>query len=89
MVPPWIREDGPAMAPPPSRGGMGLEGATGDKIGSSRLLLSFQRGHARVNVPAVFGETWSEPRAGKKPVEATGGTAGSAGSLAECWSGRE
>ena len=61
---------------------MGLEGATGDKIRSSRLLLSFQRGHARVNVPAVFGETWSEPRAGKKPVEATGGTAGSAWSLA-------
>ena len=54
------------MAPPPSRGGMGLEGATGDKIGSSRLLLSFQRGHARVNVPAGFGETWSEPRARKK-----------------------
>ena len=54
------------MAPPPSRGGMGLEGATGDKIGSSRLLLSFQSGHARVNVHAVFGETWSEPRAGKK-----------------------
>jgi len=38
MVPPWIREDGPAMAPPPSRGGMGLEGATGDEIRSSPLL---------------------------------------------------